>query len=288
MAKEPTDVKRADITLKRSDITRELHHKTGLSISESSALLEQIFGNISEALIRGEDVKLAGFGTFKLRQKPERKGRNPKTNEEVIIEPRKVVTFKPSDMIKKRVNSGLIKDKKIIQSKLALKTPEKNICSHSAQPSSYQATQWIAIFQLLGLLTFDQNSVNSKKLEAFVNSCFELKIINDPKTPITKASAKSWLKTNRKRLLAIRQSKDYGVLTKMLNQLMNVSLKLDIICAMVRVSIADGQYGDYEQDIIRRTILHWDIPASFTHDIDYSCSEMILKTLESAQSRRHR
>ena len=283
MAKGPTDIKRADITLKRSDITREIHHKMGLSISESSVLLEQIFENISEALIRGEDVKLAGFGTFKLKQKPERTGRNPKTNEEFIIEPRKVVTFKPSAVMKERVNSALSKDKKDIQRKLAPRIPGKNLRLQSAQPSSYRATQWIAVFQLLGLLTFDQNSLNPKKLEAFVNSCFELKIINDPKTPITKSSAKNWLKTNRKRLLATRQSKDYSVITKMLDQLVPVSLKLDIICAMVKISIANGQYGDFEQDIIRRTILHWDIPARFTHDIDYTCSEMILKTLESAQ-----
>ena len=264
MVKNPSDPKRADITVKRSDITRELHHKTGLSISESSVLLEQIFGNISEALIRGKDVKLAGFGTFKLRQKPERTGRNPKTNEEVIIESRKVVTFKPSDMIKERVNSALSKDKKAIQSKLAPRTAMKKFSSNSAQPSSYRATQWIAVFQLLGLLTFEQNSINPKKLEAFVNSCFELKIINDPKTPITKSSAKNWLKTNRKRLLAIRQNKNHSVITKMLDQLDPVSLKLDIICAMVKISIANGQYGDFEQHIIRRTILHWDIPARFT------------------------
>ncbi len=284
MVKNSSDPKRADITVKRSDIARELHHKTGLSISEASALLEQMFENISESLEKGEDVKLAGFGTFKLGQKAERVGRNPKTNEEFIIEPRKVVTFKPSAVMKERVNSALIKDKKDSQGEIASETSKEKAPSKAAQPSTYRTTQWIAVFQLLGLLTFDQKDINPKKLDAFVNSCFELKIINDPKTPITKTSAKNWLKTNRKHLLSARQSKDRSAITKMLDQLGPVSLKLDIICAMVQVSIADGHYGKFEQDIIKKAILHWDIAAEFSHEIDYACSNMILKTLKSAQN----
>ena len=284
MVKNPSDPKRADITLKRSDITREIHHKAGLSISESSVLMEQIFGNISKALIRGEDVKLAGFGTFKLGQKTERMGRNPKTKENFIIEPRKVVTFKPSAVMKERVNSALIKAKKVSHCELAPEASKEKGPSKSAQPSTYRTTQWIAIFQLLGLLTFDQKEINPKKLEAFVNNCFELKIINDPKTPITKPSAKNWLKTNKKHLLATRQNKNHSVVTKMLDQLDSTSLKLDIICAMVQISIADGRYGKFEQDIIKKAILHWDIAAEFSHEIDYACSNMILKTLKSAQN----
>ena len=291
MAKKPTDPKRSEITLKRTDITRELHHKTGLSISESSDLVEQIFGHVSRALIDGEDVKLAGFGTFKLRQKPERIARNPKTNEEVVIDPRRVVTFKPSNVMKERVNSALIKDKKIKKRNLAPKT--KTITKTTTKTMSgrikpgqtleYKTTQWIALFQLLGLLTFDNDKINAKKLEAFTHACFELKIINDPKTPITKDSTKSWLKTNRKRLLAARQSKNHSRITKMLDQLSPASLKLDIICAMVKISIADGHYGKFEQDIIKKAILHWDIPVKSSHNIDYACSDMILKTLKSAQ-----
>ena len=288
MAKN-TVPKRSEITLKRTDITRELHHKTGLSISESSNLVEQIFRHVSRALIDGEDVKLAGFGTFKLRQKPERIGRNPKTNEEVVIDPRRVVTFKPSTFMKERVNSALIKDKKIKKRNLTPKTITKTITktkSGSVKPRQtleYKTTQWIALFQLLGLLTFDDDKINAKKLKAFTHACFELKIINDPKTPITKDSSKSWLKTNRKRLLTARQSKNHSMITKMLNQLSPASLKLDIICAMVKISIADGHYGKFEQDIIKKAILHWDIPAKFSHNIDYACSDMILRTLKSAQ-----
>ncbi len=285
MAKKPTDPKRSEITLKRTDITRELHHKTGLSISESSDLVEQIFGHVSRALIDGEDVKLAGFGTFKLRQKPERIARNPKTNEEVVIDPRRVVTFKPSNVMKERVNSALIKDKKIKKRNLAPKTKTKTMSSRikPGQTLEYKTTQWIALFQLLGLLTFVNDKINAKKLEAFTHACFELKIINDPTTPITKDSTKSWLKTNRKRLLAARQSKNHNMITKMLDQLSLAPLKLDIIYAMVKISIADGHYGKFEQAIIKKAILHWDIPVKFSHNIDYACSDMILKTLKSAQ-----
>ena len=283
LTKNSKNKKRADITLKRSDITRELHHKTGLSISESSDLLEQIFGNISDALIRGEDVKLAGFGTFKLSQKAERVGRNPKTKKEIIIDPRKVVTFKPSDVIKERVNSALTKGKKETCVNSLPKIATRKSALKPLRMSPFKATQWIATFQLLGLFTFNEDKISSKKLQAFTNSCFELKILNDPKTPITKNSAKNWLKTNRKRLLATRQSNDHSSISKMLDQLGPVSLKLDIICAMLKISIADGDYGKFEQDIIKKAILHWNIPAKFTDEIDYACSDMILKTLEAAQ-----
>lgn len=283
MAKKPKGLTRAKKTLKRSDICREIHHKTGFSVAQSSDLVEQIFGTISEALIGGEDVKLAGFGTFKLSQKAQRLGRNPKTKKEVVIKPRKVVTFKPSTMMKDRVNSALGNESKSSTGNLTLTraTPRSRLMP--VKTSAFKTSQWIAVFRLLGLLTFENEKINIKKLDAFINTGFELKIINDPKMPITKPSAKSWLKTNEKRLLVIRQTRDETSMIKMLNHLSPAAFKLDIICAMVKISIADGQYGQFEQDLIKKAILHWNIPAKFNLDIDYSCSDMILKTLWSVK-----
>lgn len=283
MAKKPKGLTRAKKTLKRSDICREIHHKTGFSVAQSSDLVEQIFGNISKALIDGEDVKLAGFGTFKLSQKAQRLGRNPKTKKEVVIKPRKVVTFKPSTMMKDRVNSALTNQTISAHNNLIPKRVTTKSRITPAQKSAFKATQWIAVFQLLGLLTVNKDQINSKKLDVFITACFELKIINDPKMPITKASAKSWLETNTKRLLAIRQNQNLKPVSKMLHQLGPVAFKLDIICCMVKIAIADGHYGQFEQDVIKKAILHWDIPATLSYDIDFGCSETVLKSIKTAQ-----
>ena len=77
-------------TLTRADLSEALHRQVGLSRSDSSRMVEQILGEMCEALSRGENVKISGFGTFVLRDKGERVGRNPKTGVEVPIAPRRV------------------------------------------------------------------------------------------------------------------------------------------------------------------------------------------------------
>ena len=94
-------------TVTRADITDAVYREIGLSRSESQALVESILDHMIDALVAGENVKLAGFGTFSLREKRERLGRNPKTGEEVPITPRRVLVFKPSQVLKDRVNAAL-------------------------------------------------------------------------------------------------------------------------------------------------------------------------------------
>ena len=96
-------------TVTRADLAEAVYREIGLSRTESAALVEAVIDQIIDALIRGEVVKLAGFGTFTLRNKNERIGRNPKTGEEVSITPRRVLTFKPSQMMRDRVNAALAK-----------------------------------------------------------------------------------------------------------------------------------------------------------------------------------
>jgi integration host factor subunit alpha len=90
--------------MRKADITSELFDKIGVSKKEGAEILEIILSTIKEVLKQGEVVKIAGFGNFVVRQKKERKGRNPKTGEEIGITPRKVVTFRPSQVFKKYVN----------------------------------------------------------------------------------------------------------------------------------------------------------------------------------------
>ena len=92
-------------TLTRADLAEALHAEVGLSRAESSALVEQVLGSISEALLAGENVKLSGFGNFDLRRKNQRPGRNPKTGEEIPISARTVVTFRPGQKLKERVEA---------------------------------------------------------------------------------------------------------------------------------------------------------------------------------------
>jgi integration host factor subunit alpha len=90
-------------TLTRADLADRLHSQIGLSRAESATLVEQILRHLCEALSRGENVKISGFGSFILRDKGERVGRNPKTGVEVPIAPRRVLTFRASQMMRDRI-----------------------------------------------------------------------------------------------------------------------------------------------------------------------------------------
>ena len=93
-------------TLTRMDLSESVFREVGLSRNESSALVESVLQHISDALVNGERVKISSFGTFSIRDKSARVGRNPKTGEEVPIHPRRVLTFRPSHLMKDRVAEG--------------------------------------------------------------------------------------------------------------------------------------------------------------------------------------
>ena len=92
------------LTLTRAQLSEAVYQEVGLSRNESSDLVESIINEISETLILGEPVKISSFGTFSVRQKRERQGRNPKTGEEVPIKPRRVLVFRASQILKERIN----------------------------------------------------------------------------------------------------------------------------------------------------------------------------------------
>lgn len=96
----------SDNTLTRAEIAETLNRHIGLSRSESATLVESLLGHIATALERGQNVKISGFGTFTLRDKRERIGRNPKTGIEVPITPRRVLTFRPSQTMRERIAKG--------------------------------------------------------------------------------------------------------------------------------------------------------------------------------------
>ncbi|OYX62487.1 MAG: integration host factor subunit alpha [Sphingomonadales bacterium 32-64-17] len=93
-------------TLTRADLAEVINRKMGFSRAESLAMVEAILDHMCHALERGENVKISGFGTFLLRDKNERIGRNPKTGIEVPITPRRVLTFRASQILKDRVSQG--------------------------------------------------------------------------------------------------------------------------------------------------------------------------------------
>lgn len=92
-------------TVTRVDISEAIYHEVGLSRKDTMDLLEMIIDEISSALIKDGEVKISSFGTFTVRAKKQRIGRNPKTKKEVPISPRKVLSFKASQLLKKRLNS---------------------------------------------------------------------------------------------------------------------------------------------------------------------------------------
>ncbi len=93
-------------TLTRLDISEALYKNVGLSKHESALILETVLEHISSALIDGKSVKLSSFGTFTPRQKRERVGRNPKTGVTATINARRVISFKPSKLMKERINKS--------------------------------------------------------------------------------------------------------------------------------------------------------------------------------------
>ena len=91
-------------TLTRADLTEAVFKAVGLSRNESSQMVEDILEEICVALSHGDTVKLSSFGTFSVRQKSQRMGRNPKTGTEVPIAPRRVLVFRPSHVLKAMIN----------------------------------------------------------------------------------------------------------------------------------------------------------------------------------------
>lgn len=92
-------------TLTRADLSDAVHNEIGLSRADSAQLVEHVLDEICGALVKGQNVKISSFGTFMLRDKGRRIGRNPKTGKEVPIEPRRVLTFRPSQLMRDRINA---------------------------------------------------------------------------------------------------------------------------------------------------------------------------------------
>jgi integration host factor subunit alpha len=98
-------------TVTRADLSEAVYQRVGLSRTESADLVETFLQEITDCLERGETVKLSSFGSFVVRHKNQRIGRNPKTGEEVPIAPRRVLVFKPSNVLKERINEELLGSK---------------------------------------------------------------------------------------------------------------------------------------------------------------------------------
>jgi integration host factor subunit alpha len=90
-------------TLTRADLSDVVHREIGLSRADSASMVEQVLSLMCVAMANAENVKISGFGTFVLRDKGERIGRNPKTGVEVPIAPRRVLTFRASNMLRDRI-----------------------------------------------------------------------------------------------------------------------------------------------------------------------------------------
>ncbi len=99
----------SETTVTRADLSEAVYQEVGLSRNDSAALVETILNEMVESLTRGETVKISSFGSFSVRQKGQRIGRNPKTGEEVPILPRKVLVFRASHVLKNKINRALAK-----------------------------------------------------------------------------------------------------------------------------------------------------------------------------------
>ena len=96
-------------TVTRAQLSEAVYQEVGLSRNESAALVETVLAEIADALARGEMVKISSFGSFGVRSKGKRIGRNPKTGREVPINPRRVLVFRASHVLKDQINAALNK-----------------------------------------------------------------------------------------------------------------------------------------------------------------------------------
>jgi len=99
-------------TVTRADLAEAVYEAVGLSRTESAELVERVLDLMADALVTGKHVKLSSFGSFQVRSKNERIGRNPKTGEEVPILPRQVLVFKPSNVLKAKINKSMVQAEK--------------------------------------------------------------------------------------------------------------------------------------------------------------------------------
>jgi integration host factor subunit alpha len=95
-----------DNTITRAHLSEAVYQEVGLSRNESADLVESVLNEVAESLAKGETVKISSFGSFSVRQKGQRVGRNPKTGEEVPIQPRRVLVFRASNVLKSRINEA--------------------------------------------------------------------------------------------------------------------------------------------------------------------------------------
>jgi integration host factor subunit alpha len=96
----------AENTITRAHLSEAVYQEVGLSRNESADLVESVLNEVAESLAKGETVKISSFGSFSVRQKGQRIGRNPKTGEEVPIQPRRVLVFRASNVLKNRINEA--------------------------------------------------------------------------------------------------------------------------------------------------------------------------------------
>ena len=89
----------------KADIVEKIHQKIGFSKKESAEIVESVFSVLKSTLETGEKIKIAGFGNFVVKQKADRRGRNPQTGDTIVINARRILTFKPSQVLKSAINS---------------------------------------------------------------------------------------------------------------------------------------------------------------------------------------
>jgi integration host factor subunit alpha len=117
-----------ETTITRADLSEAVYQEVGLSRNDSAALVETVLSEIVEALTRGETVKISSFGSFSVRQKGKRIGRNPKTGQEVPILPRRVLVFRASHVLKNKINRALTKaSPRATAAAVAVGAPEQKV-----------------------------------------------------------------------------------------------------------------------------------------------------------------
>jgi len=128
--------------------------------------------------------------------------------------------------------------------------------------NDFGCSQWKHMFRLLGLVLAANKRIIPEEAEVYIDSLMELRLVIDPKIVLTRRMIREWLALNKDSLMADIDGLEYDtVLLSIVNEMRNLPHKLDVMTAMVKIAVADDNYSDLRQMLIKKTILYWNIRA---------------------------
>lgn len=153
---------------------------------------------------------------------------------------------------------------------------------NNTKPALFPPTHWKYVLQLLGLIIVADKRVLKEEVDTYLDVVSELRVTIDPTISLTRHMALDWFTLNKSDLQDVIENLAYDtVLLETLSAIKSMPHKLDVISAMVRIAVSDGEYSNVERGLIKKTILYWNISANCEDELDYSDVETLRNLSEA-------